>query len=250
MLIHLLDRLSRTVLLAAFAAFLLVISVADNQAKAETTVAVSFFYDELAPHGYWVEDRYYGTVWYPSRRDPDWRPYGYGRWVWTSDYGWYWESDEAWGWATYHYGRWVYTVEYGWVWAPGDEWGPAWVEWRYGGGYVGWAPMPPEVMWRNNAVFYGSVDLATPRYHPSWMFVAEADFARGSIRGHYLPASRNAVLIGATARTTSYAAINGRIVNRGVDVMRLSAATQLRINPVRVVRSETRSVRARARWAS
>jgi hypothetical protein len=239
MLIRLLDRVSRTMLLAGLAAFLLTIAVGHNQAKAEMTVAAGFFYDQLSPDGYWVEDPYYGTVWYPSRPGRDWRPYSYGQWVWTSDYGWYWESDEPWGWATYHYGRWVYTVQYGWVWVPGDEWGPAWVEWRYGGGYVGWAPMPPEVMWRNNAVFYGSVDLAAPRYHPGWVFVGEVDFARGNVRGRTLPASQNGVLLGATARSTSYAAVNGRIVNRGVDVTRLSAATQLRIDPVRVVRSET-----------
>jgi len=239
MLIRLLDRVSCAMLLAGLAALLLTSAVGPNRAKAEMTVSASFFYDQLSPDGYWVEDPYYGTVWYPSRPSRDWRPYSYGQWVWTSDYGWYWESDEPWGWATYHYGRWVYTVQYGWVWVPGDEWGPAWVEWRYGGGYVGWAPMPPEVMWRNNAVFYGSVDLAAPRYHSSWMFVSEADFASANLKGRYLPASRNAVLIGATARTTSYTAINGRIVNRGVDVARISAATRLRIDPVRVVHSET-----------
>jgi hypothetical protein len=26
---------------------------------------------------------------------------------------------------------------------PGIEWAPAWVSWRVGGGYVGWAPLPP-----------------------------------------------------------------------------------------------------------
>jgi hypothetical protein len=30
-----------------------------------------------------------------------------------------------------------------WVWVPGYEWGPAWVSWRTGGNYVGWAPLPP-----------------------------------------------------------------------------------------------------------
>src|SRR6185369_11017069 len=66
-------------------------------------------------------------------------------------------------------------------------------------------------------VFYGSVDLAAPRYHSSWMFVSEADFASANLKGRYLPASRNAVLIGATTRTTSYTAINGRIVDTPVD---------------------------------
>jgi hypothetical protein len=71
-----------------------------------------------------------------------WRPYSYGHWVWT-DYGWYWVSDEPWAWACYHYGTWVYDSYYGWVWVPDIEWAPAWVYWRAGGNYVGWAPCAP-----------------------------------------------------------------------------------------------------------
>jgi len=72
----------------------------------------------------------------------EWRPYCYGYWEWT-DCGWYWVSDEPWAWACYHYGTWVYDSNYGWVWVPDIEWAPAWVYWRSGGGYVGWAPCPP-----------------------------------------------------------------------------------------------------------
>jgi hypothetical protein len=185
-------------------------------------------------------DRYYGTVWYPRRRAPGWQPYTDGRWVLTSEYGWYWESYEAWGWAVYHYGRWVYTSDYGWVWVPGDEWAPAWVDWRYGSGYVGWAPMPPEVVWRNNVVVYGSIDLAAPRYHPTWVFVSETDFAHGNIRTGYIPAPRNAAMLSATARVTNYATINGRIVNRSIDAARVSTATRVRIDPIRVAHSDAR----------
>ena len=32
----------------------------------------------------------------------------------------------------------------GWCWVPGYTWGPAWVSWRYGDGYCGWAPLPPD----------------------------------------------------------------------------------------------------------
>ncbi len=41
----------------------------------------------------------------------DWRPYEYGHWVYTDDWGWYWVSDDDeddWGWVVYHYGRWVH----------------------------------------------------------------------------------------------------------------------------------------------
>jgi len=51
---------------------------------------------------------------------------------------------EPWGWATYHYGRWVNLDGTGWCWVPGYTWAPAWVSWRYGDGYCGWAPLPPD----------------------------------------------------------------------------------------------------------
>lgn len=102
------------------------------------------FYAPLGDLGVWVDVGNYGRCWHPRRVARDWRPYTDGSWVWT-DTGWYWESDEPWSWACYHYGRWAYDDSYGWVWVPDVEWGPSWVEWRYGGGYCGWAPLPPGV---------------------------------------------------------------------------------------------------------
>lgn len=106
---------------------------------------VAYFYQELSPHGRWMrtEDGQWG--WQPSFvvRSSDWRPYwDKGRWVWT-DHGWYWASDYSWGWATFHYGRWHLHPHHGWVWYPDRVWGPAWVTWRSGGDYCGWAPLPP-----------------------------------------------------------------------------------------------------------
>ena len=31
-----------------------------------------------------------------------------------------------------------------WGWVPGHSWGPGWVEWRGGGDYVGWRPLPAQ----------------------------------------------------------------------------------------------------------
>jgi len=101
------------------------------------------FYDNLANQGTWIQSNDYGYVWQPQVSDPNWAPYTAGHWVYTDD-GWAWVSDESWGWATYHYGRWVNIDGTGWVWVPGYTWGPAWVSWRYGDGYVGWAPLPPD----------------------------------------------------------------------------------------------------------
>src|SRR6266496_1683468 len=35
---------------------------------------------------------------------------------------------------------------YGWVWIPGTVWAPAWVTWTYNDNYVGWAPLPPSIV--------------------------------------------------------------------------------------------------------
>jgi len=101
------------------------------------------FYDSLSTMGNWIQTDDYGYVWQPNVQDPNWAPYTDGNWVYTND-GWTWNSNEPFGWATYHYGRWVNLDGTGWVWVPGYTWAPAWVSWRYGDGYVGWAPLPPD----------------------------------------------------------------------------------------------------------
>ncbi len=98
------------------------------------------FQSNLRPHGEWIVTDEGISAWRPLRVAGDWRPYMVGRWVW-SPRGWYWSSREPWAWATYHYGRWHFDPLYGWVWVPGYEWAPAWVDWRYGDGCVGWAPL-------------------------------------------------------------------------------------------------------------
>jgi len=104
------------------------------------------FQSALEPYGSWQPHPRFGEVWVPYDLPQGWRPYTYGRWVYTEEWGWYWVSDEEeadWGWVTFHYGRWAHDRRLGWFWVPGDEWGPAWVDWRRGEDYVGWAPLPP-----------------------------------------------------------------------------------------------------------
>ena len=89
-----------------------------------------------APYGSWYDDPRYGWVFAPA--SPSYLPYSNGHWVQT-DYGFTWISGDPFGWATDHYGRWVWANR--WVWRPDTTWGPAWVQWREGNGYVGWAPV-------------------------------------------------------------------------------------------------------------
>ena len=114
------------------------------------TAAMAQSADDMAAaldaYGHWVHHARYGEVWVPDGVPPDWQPYEYGHWVYTDDWGWYWVSDDSeddWGWVVYHYGRWVHDRR-AWFWVPGDEWAPAWVDWRYGGDNIGWAPLPPD----------------------------------------------------------------------------------------------------------
>jgi uncharacterized protein DUF6600 len=115
----------------------------DPAASGNSTVDFQTFYNSLSGEGTWMQTPQFGYVWQPNVSDPQWAPYTDGHWVY-SDAGWTWVSNEPWGWATYHYGRWVNLDGTGWCWVPGYTWAPAWVSWRYGDGYVGWAPLPPD----------------------------------------------------------------------------------------------------------
>lgn len=107
-------------------------------------ISFNVFYNELRPYGRWINNRNYGSIWVPNV-GRNFHPYATnGYWVMT-DMGNTWVSNFSWGWAPFHYGRWYYDDYYGWAWVPGYEWAPAWVTWRSGGGYYGWAPLAPGV---------------------------------------------------------------------------------------------------------
>ncbi len=208
--------------------------VVSDRTRAETTVGISYFDKTLSAHGYWVNDQQYGRVWRPSRLPDGWRPYAYGNWAYTRDYGWVWVSDEPYGWVVYHYGRWVWSTRYGWVWLAGYEWAPAWVEWCYGGGYVGWAPVGPDFYWQGD-YYYGGYDCASPAFYSHAVFVSEAYYGRPGMHSHFEPSSRNATAARATVNVTTYGRGPSGITNRSVDVAKLEAATGQAINPVSVM---------------
>ncbi len=129
----------------------------------DVNISYNDFYENLAPYGQWIDDPQYGYVWSPNESS-SFRPYyTNGYWVMT-DYGNTWVSDYPWGWACFHYGRWTYDNYYGWLWIPGNNWGPAWVSWRYGDGFYGWAPLGPGYEFTST---YG--DYACP--NDWWVFI-------------------------------------------------------------------------------
>src|SRR6202521_1167345 len=189
------------------------------------TVGVDFFYNNLAPYGYWVERPSYGWVWVPRHIRHHWRPYSNGRWAYT-DYGWTWVSSEPYGWATYHYGRWNLDPDYGWAWVPGTEWGPAWVSWQGGNGYCGWAPLPPAVGWNAGVgLDLGGVNLGVG-IDPGWYsFVPERSFLAVNVGGYILPPDRNVEIFHNTTNITNYRVDNGRVFNGAFSTQRLAQVT-------------------------
>ncbi|NJO91972.1 MAG: hypothetical protein HC831_25630 [Chloroflexia bacterium] len=151
-----------------------------NEASAQrASVSFQFFYDQLSPHGDWVDYPRYGYVWRPNV-GRGFTPYATnGYWVMT-EYGMTWVSDYSWGWAPFHYGRWEYDDNFGWFWVPDTEWGPAWVVWRQSSDYYGWAPMRPGI---SITVSFGS------HYHPAhdyWVFVRYNDIDRHDLHRCYV----------------------------------------------------------------
>ena len=144
------------------------------------------FEQALSDYGHWIQTTEYGPVWSPNDVGAGWRPYTNGQWLCT-DYGWTFVASEPWGWAPFHYGRWVYDAPYGWVWIPGYEWAPAWVAWRYGGGYVAWAPLGPE-----------SVRLDYYDFPSLWIAVGTGFFCEPLLHSHFVPTARIEVVFHAT----------------------------------------------------
>lgn len=161
-----------------------------------SSVSLQTFYDDLAPYGQWVEDPAYGYVWVPDV-SADFRPYyTYGHWVMT-DYGNTWVSNYPWGWAAFHYGRWTYDNYYGWIWIPGTVWGPAWVSWRYGNGYYGWAPLGPDF---DMSMGFGYYDCPVDW----WVFIQPMYLYKHNYYRYWHPRNNSLVINNTSAVNNTY----------------------------------------------
>jgi hypothetical protein len=182
------------------------------------------FYDDLQPYGTWIDDPQYGNIWVPNA-DEGFRPYATrGHWV-VTDYGNTWVSDYEWGWATFHYGRWRYDDYYGWEWIPGHQWAPAWVSWRHGGGYYGWAPLTPGI---SISISIGGGYRVPDDY---WVCAPQEYITSPVIYNYYVPPTRSVTII----RNTTI--INNTYVNNNVTYVtgpRVQEIRQVTHNDVRV----------------
>jgi hypothetical protein len=219
------------------AAFLMPWLMLSDVRAADVSVGVEInspddFYEPLSAQGSWVEVGSYGRCWHPYGVAASWRPYCNGTWVWT-DEGWYWQSDEAWSWACYHYGRWADDPYYGWVWTPDTVWGPSWVCFREGGGYCGWAPLPP------GSVFGASGELVIGAVPNDWfVFVGERHFGERIDQRSVI--INNTTIINRTTINTKIRRENNRVIAEGPRVQDLQ-----RVNHVRIQTGNVSTLRQR-----
>ena len=173
----------------------------ENVSSAQVSASISFqaFYDDLSPYGRWVDYPEYGYVWCPDVGS-GFRPYStMGHWEWSDDYDWIWVSDYDWGWAPFHYGRWFYDPFYGWMWMPGYEWAPAWVVWRSGGDFYGWAPLRPGI---NVGINFSIGSYSPPNNY--WCFAPRRYITSPRIFDYCISPRRNEEIIRNTLIINSY----------------------------------------------
>lgn len=109
----------------------------------------------LAPYGTFRQHERYGEVWVPSVTPAGWQPFPACHWVYTKDYGWFFDDRTPWGSIVHHYGRWALDAAMGWVWVPGDQFSPGAVVWNTTiAGKVGWAPAVPGIDEANAQAIY------------------------------------------------------------------------------------------------
>jgi hypothetical protein len=213
-----------------FGALAMGLSAQPAQAEVSVRVTIRGFYDELAPYGRWVNCRY-GRCWVPRRVARRWQPYTNGRWVYT-EYGWTWVSRDPWGGSPYHYGTWTDLSGYGWSWVPGTVWAPAWVTWSYSDRYVGWAPLPPSVVFGASGYAGRPVVVSQTQY----VFVPTNRFVDTDITSVRVPAQESATIFRQTTPVTRFGVSDGIVRNTGIPMETIQRATGGRI--------ETRAISA------
>ena len=214
------------------ATIVLLFGAVQNKTSAQVSVNVSFqsFYDDLSPYGDWISYPEYGYVWRPDNRYNDFQPYrSEGHWAWSDD-GWLWVSDYEWGWAPFHYGRWVYDSYEGWLWVPDYEWAPAWVVWRGGDDYYGWAPMSPGI---SINLYLGNRYNVPSNY---WCFAPSRYITSPHLSNYYIDRGRNTTIFNHTTIINNYSSNRGYVI--GPSRNEVERYTGSRISPVRIRESQ------------
>src|SRR5262249_44023310 len=121
---------------------------------------------------------------------------------------------------------------YGWIWVPRTEWAPAWVAWRSGAGYVGWAPLPPSA----TVNVTGIVEVRDTVIAPRFVFVEER---RMMERVHPTTVIvTNTKVVNKTVNLTKIKVVNQTVINEGprVDVVEHATGHKVQAGAVRDLR--------------
>jgi len=200
-------------------------------------MAVRFFNEALRPYGLWIEVEGYGLCWKPKVGEK-WAPYTVGQWTY-SNYGWTWVSDEDFGAIVYHYGRWMDVKGEGWLWVPDLEWAPAWVSWRYGTEFLGWAPLPPSASWQPQTGLAPWVDRVYSIGPGHYKFCLIANIGDAALRTVILPENDNGTRIRRTVNTTNIASYRGSVFTGGPAYDWISSRTQEPVEILQIVKERS-----------
>ncbi len=143
----------------------------------------------------------------------------------------------------------------GWVWVPGDEWAPAWVSWRKGNDYVGWAPLPPEAHFDRRTGIQNWADNYYDIGPEQYCFVPTREFGAQRTEQTVVPAERNVTIVDQTTNVTNITYNNTTVVNDGPSYDELRTRTQQPIERLRLERNvsvnvETENLRGRSAASS
>lgn len=201
-----------------------------QKVQAQPGVSMSFqtFYHELSPYGRWTNSPQYGSVWTPYV-DRGFQPYSTNGYWEVTEFGNTWVSDYDWGWAPFHYGRWSYDDYNGWFWIPGYEWGPAWVNWRSGGDYYGWAPLGPGMS--------VNISINIPSFW--WVFVPQRYIATRNWYNYCAPRNRVTHIYNQTTIINNYYRNDNRVYAYGPRRDEMERVTRSSI-PVREIDRNSR----------
>ena len=227
------EKIKRFLAIIVFLIFAMSISSLQTKAQVRASVSFQFFYDNLSPYGSWISYPQYGYVWHPNV-GRGFRPYRTsGHWVWSDEYEWIWVSDYDWGWAPFHYGRWHYDPYYGWLWVPDYDWAPAWVVWRSGGDYYGWAPLDAGI----------NISILIGNYSPPvdyWCFSPRRYITSPVIYNYYVSPQQNSTIINNTTIIKNYSMNGGPTRNvfvNGPQRTEVEKYTHQSIRPVKLSES-------------
>jgi len=101
-------------------------------------------------------------------------------------------------------------MEFGWIWVPHTQWAPAWVSWRQGAGYVGWAPLPPAARIGARGIVEVHEMAIAPR---AFVFVSEQRLLE-PVRPTTVIVN-NTTVINQTVNITKIQVVNKTVINEG-----------------------------------